>query len=63
MRCLILPIGDQLKDQSFANDTTLYLKGTTDNLKKANQVISLFCIIIGAKMNWRKSLVIWVSKQ
>jgi hypothetical protein len=30
---LILLIGDKLRDQSFANDTTLYLEGAIDNLK------------------------------
>ncbi len=60
---LVLPSSDQLKDQSFASDTTLCLQGTIDNLEKANQVLSLFSIIVNAKMNWRKSLVIWASKQ
>jgi hypothetical protein len=64
VRGLVPPTGDKPRDQSFANDTTLYLEGTIDNLaKKANQVVSLFCITIGAKMKWRKSLVIWASKQ
>jgi hypothetical protein len=53
---LVLPTNDKLRDQSFANDTTFYLEGTIDNLKKANQVVSLLCIIVSAKMNWRKLL-------
>jgi hypothetical protein len=48
---LVLPTNDKLRDQSFADDTTLYLEGTIDNLKKANQVISFLCITVSAKMN------------
>jgi hypothetical protein len=60
---LVPPTADKPRDQCFANDTTVYLEGTIDNLEKAIQVVSLFCISVGAKMNWRKPLVIWASKR
>jgi len=43
---------------------TLYLKGIDDNLEKKNKMFFLFCIVIGhAKVNWKKSSMIWTSNQ
>jgi hypothetical protein len=32
---LMLPKGGRIKDQTFADDTTLYLKGDQENLDRA----------------------------
>jgi len=57
-----LPKGGFIRDKTFANDTTLYLKGTPDNLDKAQRVLQLFCQASGAKVNWHKMAAIWASK-
>jgi hypothetical protein len=46
-------------DQTFANDTALYLKDSPSNLSKARVALELFCLASGAKINWGKSVVIW----
>ncbi len=60
---MYLPKGGCVRDQTFADDTTLYLKGSSSNLNKARAVLELFCLASGAKINWGKSATIWASKE
>jgi hypothetical protein len=62
---LHLPKGGCVRDQTFANDTALYLKGSPSNLSKAWAVLKLFCLAFKAKVNWGKSqfTAIWASKE
>jgi hypothetical protein len=48
---LNLPRGGRLRDRTFADDTTLYLKGDQANLDRAQGVLEMFCIAFGAKVN------------
>ncbi len=48
---LHLPKRGCVRDQTFANDTTLYLKGSPSNLNKARAILKLFCLAFGAKVN------------
>jgi hypothetical protein len=63
MEGLSLPRGSFLRDQTFADDTTLYLRGFPHNMDKAQNVLKLFCQTSGAKINWHKSAAIWASKK
>jgi len=60
---LNLPRRGRLRDQTFADDTTLYLKGDQANLDMAQGVLETFCIASGAKVNWNKSTAIWASRR
>jgi hypothetical protein len=55
--------GGLIRDQTFADDTALYLKGTPTNLDKAQKVLATFSAASGAKVNWHKSAAIWASKK
>jgi hypothetical protein len=57
-----LPKGGLIRDQTLADDTALYLKGTSGNMDKAQRVLALFCQASGAKVNWHKTAAIWASK-
>ncbi len=48
---LSLPKGGLIRDQTFTDDTALYLKGTPPNLDKAQRVLTLFNLASGAKIN------------
>jgi hypothetical protein len=48
---LSLPKGGLIRDQTFVDDTALYLKGTPNNMDKAQRVLKLFCQASGAKVN------------
>jgi hypothetical protein len=60
---LFLPRGGLIRDQTFVDDTALYLKGTPMNLDKAQRVLVTFSAASGAKVNWHKSTAIWASKK
>ncbi len=60
---LALPGGGNITDQTFADDTALYLQGTHDNMERAQKVLDIFCKASGAKVNWNKSCTIWASKR
>jgi hypothetical protein len=60
---LHLPKRGCVQDQTFADDITLYLKGSPSNLSKARAVFKLFCLTSGAKVNWGKSATIWANKK
>jgi hypothetical protein len=59
---LTLPGGRKIKDQTFADDTALYLQGTRENMERTQKVLDIFCKASGAKVNWNKTTVIWASK-
>jgi hypothetical protein len=60
---LSLPRGSLIRDQTFANDTALYLKGSPSNMDRAQSVLKMFCQASDAKINWHKSAAIWASKK
>jgi hypothetical protein len=59
---LTLPRGGNIRDQTFVDDTTLYLKGEQTNMDKAQGVLETFCKASGAKINSNKSVAIWASR-
>jgi len=59
---LSLPKGGLIRDQTFADDMALYLKGSPSNLDKAQRVLTIFSKASGAKINWHKSAAIWANK-
>jgi hypothetical protein len=58
-----LPKGGCIRDQTFADDTALYFKGTQSNMDKMQTILDLFCLALGSKINWGKSATIWVKKE
>lgn len=58
---LRLPDGNHCLEMLFADDTTLYLSGTKQNLDAAIRVINLYCSAFGSKVNWSKTYIIWSS--
>jgi hypothetical protein len=60
---LSLPRGGLIRDQTFADNTALYLKGSTANMDRAQEMLRIFCQASGAKINWHKSAAIWASKR
>ncbi len=60
---LTLPKGGRIKDQTFADDTALYVKGDQGNLDRAKGVLEVFCKASGARINWNKSSAIWASSR
>jgi hypothetical protein len=60
---LHLPKGGCVWDQTFANDTALYFKGSPSNLSKAWAILELLCLNSRAKVNWGKFTAIWASKK
>jgi hypothetical protein len=58
-----LPKGVCVRNQTFADDIALYLKGSPSNLSKVRAIIELFCLPSGIKINWGKSAAIWVNKE
>ncbi len=59
---LTLPRGGLVRDQTFADDTALYLQGSPSNLDRAQNVLNIFCQASRAKVNWHKLAAIWASK-
>ncbi len=51
---LTLPKGGCILDQTFANDTALYLKGTKCNMDRMRSVLDFFCFTSRAIINWGK---------
>ncbi len=56
---LSLPKGGLIRNQTFADDMTLW---TPPNLDKAQRVLTLFNSASGIRINWNKSTAIWVNK-
>jgi hypothetical protein len=59
---LTLPKGGIPRDQTFADDIALYLKGTKDNMDKAKKVLDTLCFLSRAHINWHKSCAISIAK-
>ena len=59
---LTLPNGPEVSNLSFADDSTLYLLGTEDNLPAAKDALDDFCLASGSQVNWTKTHAIWASK-
>jgi hypothetical protein len=60
---LSLPRRGLIRDQTFVDDTALYLHGSPANMDRAQKVLKTFCRASGAKINWHKSVAIWASKK
>jgi hypothetical protein len=60
---LAFPGGGKITDQTFADDTALYLQGTRDNMERTQKILDIFYKALGAKINWHKTTVIWASKK
>jgi hypothetical protein len=60
---LSLPKGGLIRDQTFADDTALYLQGSPTNLDRAREVLRTFCSASGAKINWKKTAAIWANQR
>jgi hypothetical protein len=60
---LTLPKGGCVRDQTFADDIAIYLKGTKSNMDKMRSILDLFCLTFGAKINWGKFVAIWANKK
>jgi len=48
---LALPRGGLVRNQTFANDIALYLRGHPANLDRAKEILRIFCRTSGAKIN------------
>ncbi len=59
---LTLPKGGWVQDQTFADDTAFYLKGTKSNMDRMQLVLNIFYFASEAKINWGKFAAIWASK-
>jgi mannosylglycoprotein endo-beta-mannosidase len=59
---LTLPKGGLVREQTFTDDTALYLQGSPSNLDRAQNVLNIFCQASRARVNWHKSAAIWASK-
>jgi hypothetical protein len=55
--------GGRIIDQTFVDDTALYLQGSRSNMDRAQGVLNLFCKASGAKVNWNKMAAIWASRR
>jgi len=60
---LSLTRGGLIRDQTFADNTALYLKSSMTNMDRAQEVLRIFCQTFVAKINWHKSAAIWASKR
>jgi hypothetical protein len=52
----------EVLDVEFADDTCLFLKGNNNNLVKAEHAIQEFCLAPGARINWNKTMGLWISQ-
>jgi hypothetical protein len=50
--------GGLIRDQTFADDIALYLKGTPANMDRAREMLWIFYHASGTKINWHKSAAI-----
>jgi hypothetical protein len=60
---LSLSRGGHILEQTFADDTALFLQGSRANMDKAQEVLNTFCKASGAKINWKKTAAIWANKR
>lgn len=54
---LQLPNGRILRELLFADDTSLFLRGSKTNLDRTLKVLDLFCAASGAKINWKNKAI------
>ena len=52
---------EELVDSKFADDTTLYLQGNVENLFIVEKALEVFCLGLGARLNWKKTIAFWVG--
>ena len=52
-----------VKSEEFADDTTVYLQGDLENLKKLESGLAVFCKRSNAMINWHKSCAIWFLRK
>ena len=57
----ILLSDKELLELDFANDISLFLDGNGDNLRKAERAIQEFCLALGARINWSKTVGPWIG--
>ena len=57
----IPPCPQDLIGAEFADDIGLYLNGDLNNLKRAEYAINVFCIALGARINWDKMVGFWID--
>jgi len=50
-----------LRESFFIDDSTIFLKGTKENMEKTFKVLDLLCTGNEVKMNLTKSMTIWCS--
>jgi hypothetical protein len=60
---LMLLRGSLIRDQTFADDMTLYLQGSPANLDRAPEVLRIFYRASGPKVNWKKLAAIWANQR
>jgi mannosylglycoprotein endo-beta-mannosidase len=60
---LSLPRGGHILEQTFVDDTALFLQSSRANMEKSQEVLNIFCKTSGTKVNWTKSAAIWASKR
>jgi hypothetical protein len=60
---LQMPDESVICSQMFADDTILFLEGTTKNLENVMHVFNIYSQVSGAKVNWHKSRAIWASRK
>lgn len=58
-----LPGGSTVIDASFADKTSLFLKGQKENLERARAVLETYCLASGSKLNWTKIYGIWTARR
>ena len=53
-----LPIRDdkELLDSEYVDDTDLYVQDDVESLERARLALEVFCLAVGAKINWHKSV-------
>ena len=50
-------------DTTYVDDKTAYVKGDENNLGRLENAINEFCRGLDAKINWNKSVGIWISNK
>lgn len=62
IRGLELPNGEVVRDQRYADDTNLYVEGSSENLQRVYEVLQQFCAASGSKVNWNKSFAVAIEE-
>ena len=55
--------GEVCTEMLFADDSSLYLHGSKENLDRTLKVLNLYCEASGDKINWPKIFIIWASME